>query len=117
MQRRCHTLRGWHSLVTCTVIDVAYVSPAILNASTQPIVGMGDELLSIETTKSRDDVANLLRSIADQLDGDAGHVRITAGDQSASVDIPDHLSVEIEIERSDEASELEIELEWSEQRH
>ena len=76
---------------------------------------MSDELFSVEATKSREDVATLLRSIADQLDTDAGHVRITAGDQSASVEIPDPLTVEIEIERDEGAGELEIELTWNEQ--
>ncbi|MFB6269179.1 MAG: amphi-Trp domain-containing protein [Halobacterium sp.] len=78
---------------------------------------MSEEILfENELHRSRSDVADYLRAIADKLDaGDP--VTLTAGDQSVTVDPPASVDFEVKAERetgagADELS-VELELEWS----
>lgn len=78
---------------------------------------MPEEILfENEIRRSRSDVANYLRAVADKLDaGDP--VTLTAGDQSVTMDPPSSVDFEVKAERetgtgADELS-IELELEWS----
>ena len=79
-----------------------------------------DTLFEFEQDMSRADVATYLRTIADKLD-DSGQLDFSAADQSSTVEVPEHVEFEIELEResnergSSEAS-LELEVEWYETR-
>lgn len=77
-----------------------------------------DTLFEFEQDMSRADVATYLRTVAEKLDGD-GQLDFSAADQSTTVQVPDHVEFEIELEResSDRGSSevsLEFELEWYE---
>lgn len=61
-------------------------------------------------TASRDEVVAVLLGLADGIA--AGGVRIDDGDEEHTVDVPDHVDVEVEFERGDEDTSLEVELEW-----
>lgn len=79
-----------------------------------------DSLFEFEQDMSRADVATYLRTVADKLEGD-GQLDFSAADQSTTIQVPDHVEFEIELEResnergSSELS-LEFELEWYESR-
>lgn len=74
---------------------------------------MSDELIEIEqtATMSREEAANRLRAIADQL---ARHndLEFTQGGLKVTAEVPDRVEVEIEIEITADGGELEIELSW-----
>jgi amphi-Trp domain-containing protein len=79
---------------------------------------MPDEtLFEAEQTLSRADVATYLRTVADKLE-ENGALDFSAANQSATVEVPDHVKFEIDLEREadDSAAEisLEFELEWYE---
>lgn len=80
---------------------------------------MADDILfEFEQDMSRADVATYLRTVADKLEGD-GHIDFESAGQSTSVDIPDLVSFEVELERESEGGgssevSLEFELEWYE---
>ena len=79
-----------------------------------------DTLFEFEQDMSRADVATYLRTIADKLD-DSGQLDFSAADQSSTVEVPEHVEFEIELEResnergSSEVS-LELEVDWYETR-
>lgn len=75
-------------------------------------------LFEFEQDMSRADVATYLRSIADKLE-DSGELDFSAADQSTSVQVPDHVEFEIELEqqsndRGSSEIDLELEIEWYE---
>lgn len=77
-----------------------------------------DTLFEFEQDMSRADVATYLRTIADKLDGN-GELDFSAADQSTTIQVPDHVKFEIDLDREsyDRGSseiELELELEWYE---
>lgn len=79
-----------------------------------------DTLFEFEQDMSREDVATYLRTLADKLD-ENGEIDFSAAEQSTTVQVPDHVEFEIELERSSNdrgSSEisLELELEWYETR-
>ncbi|MFB6229592.1 MAG: amphi-Trp domain-containing protein [Salinibacter sp.] len=75
-------------------------------------------LFEFEQDMSRADVATYLRTIADKLE-DSGELDFSAADQSTSVQVPDHVEFEIELEhesndRGSSEIDLELEIEWYE---
>lgn len=79
---------------------------------------MSEEILfEFEQSMSRADAAAYLRSVAEKLEGD-GALQLTAGGQSQTVDVPDHLTFEVKVERESRRSGAEIgvefEMEWNE---
>ncbi len=77
-----------------------------------------DTLFEFEQDLSRADVATYLRTVADKLDED-GRLDFSAADQSTTIEVPEHVEFEIELERetNEEGSaevSLEFELEWYE---
>ncbi|NEU56377.1 amphi-Trp domain-containing protein [Halorussus sp. MSC15.2] len=69
------------------------------------------EEYALERTAAREDVATLLRGIADGVA--AGSIRL--GDEDAiSVAVPDAVELEVEFE-TDDGRSLEVELEWDEE--
>ena len=79
-----------------------------------------DILFEFEQDMSRADVATYLRTVADKLE-DNGQLDFSAADQSTTIQVPEHVEFEVELEResndrgSTEVS-LELELEWYETR-
>lgn len=79
-----------------------------------------DTMFEFEQDMSRADVATYLRTVADKLD-ENGEVDFSAADQSTTVQVPEHVEFEIDLEResndrgSSEVS-LELEIEWYETR-
>jgi len=79
-----------------------------------------DTLFEFERDMSRADVATYLRGVAEKLD-DTGELEFSADDQSTTIQVPDHVAFEVELEResndrgSSEIS-LELEIEWYETR-
>ena len=79
-----------------------------------------DTLFEFEKDMSRADVATYLRTVAEKLEGN-GELDFSAADQSTTIQVPDHVEFEIELERtsndrgSSEVS-LEFEIEWYETR-
>ena len=79
-----------------------------------------DTLFEFERDMSRADAATYLRTIADELDGD-GALDFSSDEQSTTIQVPDHVEFEVELEReandrgSSEIS-LELEIEWYETR-
>ncbi|MFC6989101.1 amphi-Trp domain-containing protein [Haloplanus sp. GCM10025708] len=79
---------------------------------------MPEEILfETESKRSRDDVAEMLRSIATKVE--RGDLTLRAGDQSVSIDIPQQPTFEVKVERETSATGpselgLELELEWTE---
>jgi len=77
-------------------------------------------LFEFEKDMSRADVATYLRTVAEKLEGN-GELDFSAADQSTTIQVPDHVEFEIELERtsndrgSSEVS-LEFEIEWYETR-
>ena len=79
---------------------------------------MPEEILfESENSMTRTDAAAYLRSVAEKLEAD-GALRLTAGEQSCEVDVPEHLQFEVKIERESGRSGakigVEFELEWTE---
>lgn len=79
---------------------------------------MPEEILfSAEVSKSREEIATNLRSVADALAAD-GAVKLVSGEQSVTLEVPDHASFEIKAERETNGSapelSLELEIEWRE---
>lgn len=77
-----------------------------------------DTLFTFEQNMSRADVATYLRTVADKLDGD-GQLDFSSADQSTTIEIPDRVEFEVELERESDARgasevNLELELEWYE---
>jgi len=79
-----------------------------------------DTLFELEQDTSRADVATYLRTIADKMD-DGGQLDFSAADRSTTIEVPEHVEFEIELEResndrgSSEIS-LEFEIDWYETR-
>jgi amphi-Trp domain-containing protein len=79
-----------------------------------------DTLFEFEQDMSRADVATYLRTVAEKLDENE-QLDFSAADQSTTIQVPEHVEFEIELEResnergSSEIS-LELELEWYETR-
>lgn len=79
-----------------------------------------DTMFEFEQDMSRADAATYLRTIADKLDED-GEVDFSTADQSTTVQVPEHVEFEIELDQesndrgSSEVS-LELEVEWYETR-
>jgi amphi-Trp domain-containing protein len=74
-------------------------------------------LFENELHRSRSDVADYLRAVADKLDA-GDQVTLSAGDQTVTMDPPSSLDFEVKAERetgsgADELS-IELELEWGE---
>lgn len=63
-------------------------------------------------TLSRDEAATRLRRIANLLSGAEEEVKFDRGELKFKVGIPDQIEWKVELEISDEESELEIELKW-----
>lgn len=63
-----------------------------------------------ELTATREDVAAVLRGIADGIL--AGSIRIGDGADAVVVDTPEEITLEIELETGDDDLSLELELEW-----
>lgn len=75
-------------------------------------------LFESESTQTRADIASYLRAVADALEAGDG-IRLTAGDQSVTMDPPSNPTFEVKAEREgpvDGNGELsiELELEWDE---
>ncbi|MFD1646181.1 amphi-Trp domain-containing protein [Haloarchaeobius litoreus] len=76
-------------------------------------------LFKTEAMRTRADVAEYLRTVADKLDG-GGSLTLTAGSDSVTMDPPERVEFEVKAERetSKGASEgelsIEFELEWDE---
>lgn len=70
------------------------------------------KLLEIETERRlrREEVAGLLRELADSLERH-NDIEFTRSGVRYTIDVPDEVSLEVELEIGDE-SELEIELHW-----
>lgn len=64
-----------------------------------------------EKTAQRQDVAALLRQLADGLDG-GGEVELEQDDWKLEVAVADQVTLEVELEVGAEETELEIELSW-----
>lgn len=65
-----------------------------------------------EQTATRDEAALVLRELADGVT--AGGLRFGHDDETITIDVPDELSVEIELETEDGEQSVEVELEWPE---
>lgn len=81
-----------------------------------------ETLLEVEGPRSRTDIASVLRSFADQLEGE-GPIEVAEADETVTVTPADPSEFELEIERTreeDDAAEptseysVEFELEWTE---
>lgn len=64
----------------------------------------------IERTASLEDVAAVLRELADGFAG--GSVRFGDGEGTVRVDVPDAVELEIELETEDGEVSVEVEVEW-----
>lgn len=78
-----------------------------------------DVLFKSESTQSRQEIADYLRSVADKLS--AGEpVTLSAGSDTVTLDVPDRPTFEIKVERETEKGghnpekSLELEIEWDE---
>lgn len=72
-----------------------------------------ETLFESERTRSRADIAAVLRSLAAEFDGD-GPVTLADGDRSVTVKPPDQSVLELEVERESDEMSIELEIEWSE---
>jgi amphi-Trp domain-containing protein len=72
-----------------------------------------DELIETEETLTlrREDAADRLRAIADQLSRH-NSLELSRGGLKMTAKVPDQVELGIEIEITDEGGELEIELKW-----
>ena len=76
-------------------------------------------LFKSESTQSREEIASYLRAVADKLS--AGEpVRLSAGSENVTMEIPDRPTFEVKAERETDSSggnaeqSLELEIEWDE---
>lgn len=77
-----------------------------------------DTLFEFEQDMSRADVATYLRTVADRLEGN-GELEFSAAEQATTIQVPDRVEFEVELERDSDARgssevSLEFELEWYE---
>ena len=75
-------------------------------------------LFESESTRSRADVADYLRTVADRLEA-GGDLTLSAGGESVSMTVPDGAEFEVKAEREGPADgpkerSVEFELEWPE---
>lgn len=74
-------------------------------------------LFKAEQTRTRSEISQYLRTVADKLDGD-GELSLSAGSESVDLSVPERPTFEIKAEREVEGSETELsvefELEWNE---
>lgn len=74
-------------------------------------------LFKTEQSRSRGEIAQYLRTVADKLDGD-GRLSLSAGEESVEMDVPERPTFEIKAEREQESDgtelSVEFELEWDE---
>jgi len=80
--------------------------------------GMAEEVLfKTESSRSRSEIADYLRRVADSLDG-GGELSLQAGSESVTVDPPERPTFEVKVEREGPADRpeksIEFELEWQE---
>lgn len=82
--------------------------------------GMPEEILfESEETKSRADIAAVLRTVADRLDTDR-EISFSSGDQSVTLEPPSRPTFEVKVERETGSGggnpelSIELELEWKE---
>lgn len=72
-------------------------------------------LFKAEQTRTRSEIAQYLRTVADKLDGD-GELSLSAGSESVDLSVPERPTFEIKAEREVEGTETELsvefELEW-----
>ena len=78
---------------------------------------MEEVLFESERRMNRSEIADLLRTVADNLDaGDA--ISLSAGESSYSVDVPNRPTFEVKVERETGSSgselSVEFEMEWDE---
>jgi amphi-Trp domain-containing protein len=66
---------------------------------------------STEETLSREEAAKRLREVADQLSRHNG-VSFTREGIRYDVDVPDRVTLSLEIEVGDDGSEIEVEISW-----
>ncbi|WP_246310199.1 HVO_2922 family protein [Halorarum halophilum] len=69
-----------------------------------------DDDYESELTASREEIAAVLSGVADGIL--TGSIRFGDGADAVAVDVPDELSLEIELETEDDELALELELEW-----
>lgn len=80
---------------------------------------MSEEVLfKSESDRSRSEIADYLRSVADSLES-GGEITLRAGDQSTAVDPPERATFEVKVEREGPADgdgelSVELEVEWDE---
>lgn len=80
---------------------------------------MPDEILfTSESRRSRSEIADYLRSVADSLEA-GGEVTFRAGDETTAVSPPDRAEFEVKVEREGPAEgsgelAIELEIEWPE---
>jgi amphi-Trp domain-containing protein len=97
---------------------MSYVSRGVLIPSpTVRFVVPEEVLFKTESKQDRNDVAEMLRTIASKVE--AGEVTLRAGDQSVTLDVPTRPTFEVKVERETSATGpaelgLELELEWTE---
>jgi amphi-Trp domain-containing protein len=74
---------------------------------------MSDELIEIEesVTLRREEAADRLRAIADQLSRH-NEIAWNQGGLKMSADVPDEVTLKVEIELGDDGNELEVEITW-----
>ena len=70
----------------------------------------GDDEYETELTATRDDVATVLSGVGDGIS--AGSIRLGDGADAVSVDVPEEVTLEIELETEGDERSLELELEW-----
>ena len=74
---------------------------------------MSDELIEVSETEqlSREEAADRLRAIADQL-SKHNSLEFSQGGLKMTAKVPNQVEVEIEVEITTEGGELEIEISW-----
>lgn len=76
-----------------------------------------ETLFKTESARSRDEIADYLRRVADSLDG-GGELSLQSGAESVTVDPPERPEFEVKVEREgpDDRPEksIEFEIEWRE---
>lgn len=76
-------------------------------------------LFETEQSRTRGEIADYLRAVAERLDDD-GELSLSAGGESVELAVPDRPTFEVKAEREDEDSgtelSVEFELEWDEDR-
>ncbi|MCH7661100.1 MAG: amphi-Trp domain-containing protein [Euryarchaeota archaeon] len=76
-------------------------------------------LFKTEQSRSRGEIAQYLRTVADKLDED-GKLSLSAGEESVEMEVPERPTFEIKAEREEESDgtelSVEFELEWDEEQ-